>query len=175
MSTLILFSPRLLCSRKQSSGDSHEKYWCEQWRRLRHNEAELDVAISYPVKTVRAKDLTAQVFQLVPNVFPESRSMRDDEADAFRHCLWSAYLASDLGSEFAKRFTDAHENIPSNPENEVNMDLNNNDVGLKIGQVYTGENIRFLGEKCLLALERGELILISPNPGQKINRGALGQ
>lgn len=51
--------------------------------------------------------------------------------DAFRHALWNYGMAVDVGSSFAKQWSNAHENGTSNnPALEKQMDLFNNGVGL---------------------------------------------
>jgi len=52
--------------------------------------------------------------------------------DAFRHCLWSCLMASDLGVEQAKSIGDNHEaagNRNGQPKKESDMDKHNNSVG----------------------------------------------
>ena len=51
--------------------------------------------------------------------------------DAFRHALWNYGMAVDVGSSFARQWSNAHENGTSNnPALEKQMDLFNNGVGL---------------------------------------------
>lgn len=57
--------------------------------------------------------------------------------DAFRHTLWNFGMALDVGSSFAKQWSDAHENGTSNnPAIEKQMDLFNNGVGLYQASLY---------------------------------------
>ena len=49
--------------------------------------------------------------------------------DAYRYVLWSYLLAKQLGPEFAKAVTDAHEDRADQPDEERKMDLNNANVG----------------------------------------------
>ncbi|HEX4917499.1 MAG TPA: hypothetical protein VFV43_06355 [Limnobacter sp.] len=60
-------------------------------------------------------------------------SLHNGAGDAFRHCYWSALLARDIGPEDAFEFTTAHEERPGLPEEEIEMDLFNNRVGIDIG------------------------------------------
>jgi hypothetical protein len=53
----------------------------------------------------------------------------NDIRDAYRHAYWSAAMARKLGRENAKKFADAHENLPNNPILEKAMDQSNNRVG----------------------------------------------
>jgi len=85
---------------------------------------------------------------------------RNDKSDAFRHCLWSAILAKDIGYHNALVFTNAHESDPQNPKNEKKMDLHNNSVGLLIGR--NGGNTNHLVGRCLVSLINQQLKVILP-------------
>jgi len=83
----------------------------------------------------------------------------NDEADAFRHCFWSAILARDLGYFSALQFTAAHESVADNPREEKEMDLHNNKVGLLIGR--TGGSDQKLARGCMAALTGGQLKVLT--------------
>ncbi len=85
---------------------------------------------------------------------------RNDKSDAFRHSYWSAIMARDLGYSQAEEFTTAHESSPTNNPLEKKMDLHNNKIGLNIGR-YGGSDDT-LAEKCVQALKRGQLYVLSP-------------
>ena len=55
--------------------------------------------------------------------------------DAVRHCYWCALnqVSAGLNSPLAEKFGNAHENTPTNNENEKRMDLHNNSVGYYLG------------------------------------------
>jgi hypothetical protein len=57
----------------------------------------------------------------------------NDAQDALRHAIWSAKMAYAYGEEYAKKWGDAHELNPLQPEDEKIMDLFNNAVGRSIG------------------------------------------
>ena len=90
------------------------------------------------------------------------------EADAFRHCLWSACLTFNMGSKSAKTITDVHERVDSSGDRqEQRKDLWNNKTGRDIGKkIILGG---FIGEyavaqaiaACLDALAKGGLIVDS--------------
>lgn len=80
---------------------------------------------------------------------------RNDNSDAFRHCLWSAILAREIGYSGALQFTTAHESSSLNPKNEREMDIHNNGVGLSIGR--TGGSNQILSQRCMTALTAGQL------------------
>lgn len=54
--------------------------------------------------------------------------------DAYRHILWNYIMARDVWYDFAKKWSDAHENYPGNPEIEKTMDLHNNSIWLSMGK-----------------------------------------
>lgn len=83
------------------------------------------------------------------------RNGHNNNADAFRHCFWSAILARELGYENALKFTTAHEAFPSNPAAEKSMDLFNNRIGLSIGRAK-GTN-QTISLRCMAALQSGKL------------------
>lgn len=62
------------------------------------------------------------------------------QADAIRHAYWSALNARDYG-DLAKQYGDAHEDNPSQPLNEKQMDLHNNEVGYQIGKEGKGDAV----------------------------------
>jgi hypothetical protein len=79
----------------------------------------------------------------------------NDESDAFRHCLWSAFLTRDIGYFSALQFTTIHEWFPSNHQDEKEMDLHNNRIGMLIGR--TGGSDVKLAQNCMAALVSGQL------------------
>lgn len=82
-------------------------------------------------------------------------SGHNDNSDAFRHCLWSAQLARDIGIVNARIYTTAHESSPRNSPKERAMDLHNNQVGLHIGA--TKQTNEAFSRRCMAALKTGQL------------------
>lgn len=66
--------------------------------------------------------------------FPDNRVQHDDEADAYRHSLWSAKLTRSMGPYVAKGYTDSHEVSGKNRSSETAMDLRNNAIGRMMAQ-----------------------------------------
>lgn len=59
--------------------------------------------------------------------------LHNGNGDAFRHTLWNFGMAKDVGRDFAKKWSDAHEyGKPNNPALEKSMDLHNNSIGLDL-------------------------------------------
>lgn len=92
-----------------------------------------------------------------------SSVLHNGNGDAFRHCLWNYGMAIDVGQEFAKKWSDAHEyGSEGQPLIERNMDLFNNAVGLQLAKdnPWTILHSTFISkskEKC----RNGELRIIS--------------
>lgn len=103
----------------------------EAWDGL--NAAERELVIENPVAAWfvgGARDIAeAETARLFP-----SHVGHNDEADAFRHALWSGLMAWSIGGALAEAFGTAHES-DATAMNEVIMDLHNNDVGRQIGMV----------------------------------------
>ncbi len=70
-------------------------------------------------------------FDMSPN-----HTSYNNEADAFKHCMFQAELTFWLGKDIAKFFGDLHEAKPQNPDKEKVMDLHNNEKGREIGLVF---------------------------------------
>ena len=94
----------------------------------------------------------------------------NSKADAFRHALWSALLARDIGAYYAKLFTDAHESetLPRHAL-EKQMDLHNNAIGYSTGYSYDGLT---MANKIEEKMHSGELVYLYPIDYTKY--GALG-
>ncbi|MGV8145871.1 MAG: DUF6973 domain-containing protein [Alkaliphilus sp.] len=55
-------------------------------------------------------------------------------SDAFRYIILNFGMTIDVGTSFAKRWSDAHEfGLPNNPELDMEMDLFNNNQGILLG------------------------------------------
>jgi len=60
--------------------------------------------------------------------------LRDYNGDAFRHALWNYLMTKDVGSSFARQWSNAHEyGAVGQSSNERYMDLYNNQVGINLG------------------------------------------
>lgn len=71
----------------------------------------------------------------------------NNNADAFRHALWNFGMTKDVGADFAKKWSDAHEYGVPKPTSkaelaqynlEQSMDLYNNSIGINLGKKHTG-------------------------------------
>ena len=93
---------------------------------------------------------------------------RDGQQDAFRHALWNALNARDLGEKSAEFFPTLHEtgsdaNNPKSLEYDpvaIEMDLFNNDIGRKIGAANPDAGDDEIASLVLNALNSGELKVV---------------
>lgn len=83
--------------------------------------------------------------------------LHNGAGDAFRHCYWSALLARDIGPDAALEFTTAHEMKPGLPQEEIEMDLVNNRLGIEIGRGAVNEVDFVVASKCFSALTSNRL------------------
>jgi RHS repeat-associated protein len=82
-----------------------------------------------------------------------------DRTAAYRHCMWSGFMACRWGSGQAKIFGDLHEDYEGNPENNKQLGQWNNRVGRTIGEYYRGRSNakELIAEECLDAVFDGRL------------------
>jgi hypothetical protein len=87
--------------------------------------------------------------------------------DAFRHAIWNALNARDLGDKKAKKFGDAHEAMTDQPDAEREMDLHNNEMGRKIGTSESNKSEEAMVKDIENAIVNGNLIIFAPDDGPK--------
>lgn len=137
----------------------------EQWNDLTPAEKGVLAAMGSSLLTAPKIIL---IKQSKDTAFNETKSRfgyngHNDKSDAFRHCFWSAILSRDIGSWWAKAFTDAHETKAGQPPEEKKMDLHNNSVGLDIGFFYfIPDSNKSLSGQCFKALQDGKLKVLNP-------------
>ena len=76
-------------------------------------------------------------------------ALEDDNGDAFRHTLWNARMAADVGVEWAEKWATAHED--GNPGSALarQMDLFNNNVGRGQGAGATVDQVKQKVQNCV--------------------------
>jgi hypothetical protein len=94
-------------------------------------------------------------------------SLNDGNGDAFRHTLFNAFNAKDLGAALAKMLGDAHENRPNLDTNQQlarAMDLHNNEIGRSVSGAANleGAVINLLNSGALRIIENGRLVPSRP-------------
>ncbi|WP_295903102.1 DUF6973 domain-containing protein [uncultured Bdellovibrio sp.] len=106
---------------------------------VRLNDAEKELVAKYPMDAAHIAYLTAVAGYITRKNFPEDEHI-DNKADAFRHYYWAGMVGKQLGDEKGRKFLDAHESDPDNPDKEKRMDLYNNNEGLKFSKNYKGKD-----------------------------------
>lgn len=91
----------------------------------------LGVAMRYPYKAYRASELGEVAVDETKKRYPNSRH-HNDEADAFRHALWSYKVTREFGPNIARSLGYAHERQRPNSKGERLMDLHNNLVASEL-------------------------------------------
>jgi hypothetical protein len=82
--------------------------------------------------------------------------------DAFRHSVWMALLCQQMNWHKAKRLGMAHEKGNYKPDKAAgDMDLHNNDMGLRIGRENKKNRIERVIELILWMIEDGQMKVIS--------------
>lgn len=89
--------------------------------------------LRHPVAAIYANEAAKAAEASMARKYPHAPG-GNDEADAYRHALWSHLMAQGIGRETAKAFGDAYEvsgsrSIPPATRGERLMDLYNNEVG----------------------------------------------
>ncbi|KAI5817907.1 secreted protein [Pyronema omphalodes] len=83
--------------------------------------------------------------------------LHNGRGDAFRHCYWNARMTIDMGGAQAKIFGDLHEMAPGQPQNERNMDLANNAMGIIVGQQTGSRGYEWAKQVCMNLANTGRL------------------
>ena len=87
---------------------------------------------------IKAYKLALSAEKLCLTIYKTSAS--NDASDACRHFIWSALLYRELGPTLSQKILNAHENNPTQPAKEKNMDLFNNKWGLITAKKLLKEN-----------------------------------
>jgi hypothetical protein len=91
--------------------------------------------LKHPLDAWKINELAAKAIKTTQEKF-EAANFHNDQADAFRHFVWSGAITHEMGSEKARTYLDAHEDYPANPIAEKRMDLNNNQAGIEFAKNY---------------------------------------
>lgn len=98
--------------------------------------AEKALVSQHPRQMLKAYQLAQKAEELCLKEFP--RSDTNDESDACRHFVWAVFLSKELGTELSQKILDAHEQEPTQPEEEKAMDLANNQRGVSFANSRAG-------------------------------------
>lgn len=120
---------------------------------FRLNEEERKYVLMNPVRSYVIKECQDDAERETERRF--GFNGRNDETDAFRHCMWSGLISKRISHSEAIKFTTLHEMQDGNDFAEKSMDLHNNKIGAEIGQNIGSE--RSIADECYKALQQGKL------------------
>ena len=122
------------------------------------NEEEKSLSLRHPFLAMKIKDNREKAFRATSHF----DGIEDGYGDAIRHCYGCALnqISAGLNSPNAKKFGDAHENIPNNKAKT--MDLHNNSVGYYLGNqaIINGWNEEELLNQVINAANNGKLYIL---------------
>lgn len=135
-----------------SKQDKYEKVYNQL------NEEEKSLSWRHPFLAMKIKDNREKAFRATSHF----DVIEYGYGDAIRHCYWCALnqISAGLNSPNAKKFGDAHENIPNNEAKT--MDLYNNSVGYYLGNqaIINGWSEEELLNKVINAANNGKLYIL---------------
>jgi len=130
------------------------------------NLKEFGLSLQYPDQANKILENGEKSIEIAQQLFIMPKA--DDSMDAFRHALWSAMNARDVGTAMARLFAFAHEDaFTSDPDEKLSrtMDLINNEIGYKIGEQKLNSNAMLIGiifhmtiQGGLIMIENGNLV-----------------
>ena len=91
------------------------------------------------------------------------RGEHNGQMDAYRHCVWTCLMTESIGADQARVIANIHEkagNDRGQPSYEYNMDIFNNEVGMKCGVDRSKRHGTTCKEKCMSALKNNRLKFI---------------
>jgi hypothetical protein len=136
----------------QNDGDGYKKVYNQL------TEEEKSLSYRHPVLAVKIKKNREKAFRATSHF----DGITDGYGDAIRHCYWCALnqVSAGLNSPNAKKFGDAHEDIPNNHAKA--MDLYNNSVGYYLGNqaIINGWNEEELLNQVINAANNGKLYIL---------------
>ena len=121
-------------------------------------EEEKSLSYRHPVLAVKIKKNREKAFRATSHF----DGITDGYGDAIRLCYWCTLnqVSAGLNSHNAKKFGDAHEDIPNNHAKA--MDLYNNSVGYYLGNqaIINGWNEEELLNQVINAANNGKLYIL---------------
>ena len=122
------------------------------------NDKEKSLSWRHPFLAMEIKKNRDKAFRATYHL----KDIEDGYGDAIRHCYWCALnqVSAGLNSPNAKKFGDAHEDIPNNHAKA--MDLYNNSVGYYLGNqaIINGWNEEELLNQVINAANNGKLYIL---------------
>ncbi len=130
------------------------------------NKAEAAVVATNELDAIKVDGAAKEAVNFENELRPASAKRGDgDMFNALKHAYWSARSAQAVGKEEAKKFTDAHEAGQVEPNGEQTAhsksDLNNNEVGLNIGENNSQAPASKIMQLLLGAAKEGKLSVVT--------------
>ncbi len=125
--------------------------------------AERSLIAKYPIDAVKAYLAKKDALESTRRIF--GANFRNDESDAYRHFMWSGLMREKIGAELTLAFLKAHEVDLGAPNNEYQMDLANNELGMNAADRLLNQkkfDQQALEREALTSLENKLLKVISP-------------
>ena len=107
---------------------------CIKYFGKRLNDCEVELAKKNKIAALQIDVFSKLAQKITIDMFGTEASLWLDCGDAFRHGFFNALMASVLGRDLAKQFSDAHE--CGKNDNDAIMDLHNNSIGHSIGELF---------------------------------------
>lgn len=118
---------------------------------------EHDLIRAHPLDAYQVRQNQQKAVASTQRQFSGNEVHHNNEADAYRHFLWAALNARDLGEERARQFLEAHEQ-QGGPEEENRMDMHNNEQGvLAVRRLGQGATIEQIEQEALNLLRMNKL------------------
>ncbi|MCG8543939.1 MAG: hypothetical protein MJE12_06990 [Alphaproteobacteria bacterium] len=126
------------------------------------------IGIRMPLSVAAAFQARDNTDRIVAKIFGSDNKAHNNDADAFRHALWSYKLTKELGPEVAKQLADSLEISFPSPAGDRLMDLFNNNVGRRLAMDPKNRDLPD-EEVIMKALREGKLqtefFRVRPVPG----------
>ena len=124
------------------------------------NDAEKEIAKNDYVAAYQANQSKNIAIEYMNEIYGSENDIDGTQVNAFRHAMWNAVMTDKMGYDKAKMFADAHEAIPNNPKEHMEMDFHNNELGRKIAIEYAGQGYDVFAQKIREAINNGEAKVI---------------
>lgn len=102
--------------------------------------AEVLFILKHPIDSLKIYEASQKALLLTWKHQTSLNKFEDDQADAFRHFIWSGLVTNEIGADKAKEYLSAHENFPGNKQESKSMDIFNNNKGIEYSQNYRGNS-----------------------------------
>ena len=131
------------------------------------NDAEKELAKKDYIAAYKVNQSKNITEEYIDKTYGKENDFDGTQVNAYRHAMWNAVMTDKMGEAKAKKFADAHEQIPDNPIDHKEMDLHNNELGRRIAIEYAGQGYDVFSKKIQEAINNGEAKVIRWDPNVK--------